>query len=174
MIHESRIHLNVPYARKDEAKALGARWDGTRLLWYMPARTDLRGFDEAWFPSGLLKPAGAQPRTEMVTDGESEKGITLSELLGRIKGVLSQNLSEAVWVRAEISESSSKNCNVYLQLTERNGQGDPLDRAKGIIWKARATGIASKFVEATGEGLRTDSKIFCRCRSASTPSTGST
>lgn len=34
---ESRLDLNVPYARKDEAKALGARWDGTRKTWWLPA-----------------------------------------------------------------------------------------------------------------------------------------
>lgn len=28
--------LNVPYAEKDEAKALGARWNPTRRSWYVP------------------------------------------------------------------------------------------------------------------------------------------
>lgn len=114
MIHEGRIDLNVTYARKDEAKALGARWDGTRRLWYIPARTGLRGFDEAWCPAGLLNAVGTQVRNETAADGGPEKGVTLSELLGRIKGVLSQNLSDSVWVRAEISELSSKSGNVYL------------------------------------------------------------
>lgn len=35
---------------------------------------------------------------------------------------------------------------------------------RGIIWKGRATGITQKFVEATGEGLRTDIKILCLVR----------
>lgn len=29
-------YLNVPYANKDEAKALGARWDRMKKQWYMP------------------------------------------------------------------------------------------------------------------------------------------
>jgi len=28
--------LNVPYAEKDEAKKLGAKWDSTRKKWYVP------------------------------------------------------------------------------------------------------------------------------------------
>lgn len=31
-----RIDLTVPFAEKDEAKRLGARWDGERKLWYVP------------------------------------------------------------------------------------------------------------------------------------------
>lgn len=30
----ARVYLNVPYAEKNQAKALGARWDATRKLWY--------------------------------------------------------------------------------------------------------------------------------------------
>lgn len=41
----TRIDLAVPYARKEEAKALGARWDGDKRTWYAPASIDLRGFD---------------------------------------------------------------------------------------------------------------------------------
>ena len=161
MIHGVRLDLTVPYARKEEAKALGARWDGTRRLWYAPAGTDLRGFDERWFPDGFPLTVGEAAPAEAFADGEPEKGITLSELLARLKGVITQGMPESVWVRAEISELSAKNGNLYLQLTERTERGDPLGRAKGIIWKARATGITSKFIEATGEGLKTDIKILC-------------
>jgi hypothetical protein len=30
------IILKVPYAEKDEAKALGARWNSARKVWYVP------------------------------------------------------------------------------------------------------------------------------------------
>ncbi len=33
---QGRIYLNVPYSEKEDAKALGARWDGDRKLWYAP------------------------------------------------------------------------------------------------------------------------------------------
>lgn len=40
-------YLNVPYAEKDEAKSLGAKWDKFKKKWYMPAGKAL--------PDGLKK-----------------------------------------------------------------------------------------------------------------------
>lgn len=40
----SKTYLNVPYAQKDEAKALGARWDATNKKWYAPASKDIALF----------------------------------------------------------------------------------------------------------------------------------
>ncbi|WP_433237720.1 DUF5710 domain-containing protein [Streptosporangium sp. CA-135522] len=37
-----RLWLDVPYSEKDEAKALGARWDPAAKRWYAP-RTGLAG-----------------------------------------------------------------------------------------------------------------------------------
>lgn len=36
--------LNVPFAEKDEAKQLGARWDAAKKKWYVPQGVDLEGF----------------------------------------------------------------------------------------------------------------------------------
>jgi hypothetical protein len=44
-----RIHLKTPFAEKDAAKALGARWDGTRKLWYITDVADLTPFLR-WIP----------------------------------------------------------------------------------------------------------------------------
>lgn len=38
------IFLNVPYAEKDEARALGARWNPTRKRWYVPDGVDVAPF----------------------------------------------------------------------------------------------------------------------------------
>ena len=47
MKSQSKIYLNVPYAQKDAAKALGATWDPTHKKWYVPANLDIFLFD-AW------------------------------------------------------------------------------------------------------------------------------
>jgi len=44
-----RQDLAVPYADKERAKALGARWDPARKLWYVQAGLDLAPF-AAWLP----------------------------------------------------------------------------------------------------------------------------
>jgi len=45
-----RINLNVPYAEKDEAKKLGARWDAANKTWYISKKLNLQLF-EKWLPN---------------------------------------------------------------------------------------------------------------------------
>lgn len=46
-----RTNLQVPFAEKDEAKALGARWDPGRRTWYVQNVADLAPFAR-WMPAG--------------------------------------------------------------------------------------------------------------------------
>lgn len=39
-----KTYLNVPYAQKDAAKALGARWDAAAKKWFVPAGKDIALF----------------------------------------------------------------------------------------------------------------------------------
>lgn len=41
---KAQVFLNVPFAEKDEAKRLGARWDATRRKWYVPHGVDAEPF----------------------------------------------------------------------------------------------------------------------------------
>lgn len=45
-----RINLVTPFAEKDAAKALGARWDGAKKLWYITDVADLTPFMR-WIPN---------------------------------------------------------------------------------------------------------------------------
>lgn len=42
------MDLNVPYAEKDEAKRLGARWSPERRCWYVPAGSDPLPLSRWW------------------------------------------------------------------------------------------------------------------------------
>ncbi|NJA08085.1 hypothetical protein HC024_20455 [Methylococcaceae bacterium WWC4] len=53
---DSKLYLNVPYAQKDAAKALGARWDAAAKKWYVPA-----GKDPAIFAQWTSAELGASP-----------------------------------------------------------------------------------------------------------------
>jgi hypothetical protein len=44
-----KMFLNVPYADKDAAKSLGARWDAGKRKWYVPA-----GLDQSLFSKWVL------------------------------------------------------------------------------------------------------------------------
>jgi hypothetical protein len=43
---DSKIYLDVPYAQKDSAKALGARWDAITKKWYVPTGKDITLFEK--------------------------------------------------------------------------------------------------------------------------------
>jgi len=45
-----RTNLQVPFADKDQAKKLGARWDAARKVWYVENKTDMAPFSR-WAPS---------------------------------------------------------------------------------------------------------------------------
>jgi len=42
--------LKVPFAGKEEAKKLGARWDAARKLWYVEGKDDMAPFSK-WSPT---------------------------------------------------------------------------------------------------------------------------
>ena len=44
-----RVNLKVPFAEKDEAKKLGARWDAARKIWYVENKPDMAPFAR-WAP----------------------------------------------------------------------------------------------------------------------------
>ncbi|RJF99476.1 hypothetical protein D3871_13775 [Noviherbaspirillum saxi] len=43
---DDRTYLNVPFAEKDAAKSLGARWDAATKKWYVPAGKDVKLFSK--------------------------------------------------------------------------------------------------------------------------------
>lgn len=47
-----RVDLQVPFAEKDEAKTLGARWDAIQKVWFVPAGVDPGPFGR-WLPTEL-------------------------------------------------------------------------------------------------------------------------
>ncbi|WP_298624347.1 DUF5710 domain-containing protein [uncultured Zoogloea sp.] len=62
-----KTYLRVPFAEKDEAKRLGARWDPAKKLWYVQSVPNLAAF-ERWLPAqGDLMEAAAKPAAAVRT-----------------------------------------------------------------------------------------------------------
>ncbi len=51
-----RVNLKVPFAEKDKVKALGARWDATKKVWYIVDKADLSPFLQ-WIDEKVATPA---------------------------------------------------------------------------------------------------------------------
>lgn len=70
-----RLNLKVPFAEKDEAKKLGARWDAARKLWYIDDKTDVAAFSR-WAPTPHQVAAGtAQVATRGNTAAPAASGL---------------------------------------------------------------------------------------------------
>lgn len=54
---DTKTYLNVPFAEKDAAKALGARWDAANKKWYVPPKKDIALFAQWRTQSGTMEPA---------------------------------------------------------------------------------------------------------------------
>jgi exodeoxyribonuclease VII large subunit len=85
MTTNTRIDLQVPYSEKDQAKVHGAQWDTANRTWYAPAGTDLQKL-KRWLPKDFFLAETPAPATTPPSTKVAEKGVSLSELLGQVKG----------------------------------------------------------------------------------------
>lgn len=105
-ISDTRVRLHVPYAEKDAAKALGARWDKVAKTWYAPPGADLNPL-KAWTQEKgpeevartaqeqfgeAIRAAGIMLKGDPVMDGEWHRlpvdGDTGKERSGSYRGYL--------------------------------------------------------------------------------------
>ena len=71
-----RTHLKVPFAEKDEAKKLGARWDAARKLWYVENSTDLAAFAR-WMADSIGTATGSSTSTSSTNQKKATEGISV-------------------------------------------------------------------------------------------------
>ena len=66
---QMRMNLKVPFAEKDQAKKLGARWDPAHKVWYVDSAADMSRFSK-W---------SATPHEETVGDSVTPKNPPASK-----------------------------------------------------------------------------------------------
>ena len=72
-----RFNLKVPYAQKDAAKELGARWDAARKIWYVMDPQSIEVFSD-WMPevqSESASTAAAPARTAPAKPAAKRAGV---------------------------------------------------------------------------------------------------
>jgi len=137
--------LNVPFKEKDEAKRLGARWDGDQTKWVVPKGKDLAPF-EKWLPQ---KPP------------ENDKGATtLSLLIAGVSKVIRNNFLKPTWCVCEIAELNDRSGHGYFDLVEHDKQGNEVAKIRANCWQAELAQLNAKFIEATGSPLSAGMKVM--------------
>ena len=164
----SNTYLDVPFIKKDEAKALGARWDAGARKWYVPEGVELTPFN-AWLPSSKKTTLSAAPRSsELIPPEQSQsqeiglakKGLSLSQLLAGVAQAVTQAFRTGVWTIVEVVEARTKNGHVYLELSERTTDGNVLATARASIW-ARSQAINSLVSCSTIDSACTAAALRC-------------
>jgi len=81
----TKVYLNVPYAQKDEAKVLGAKWDATHKKWYVSDEVDLNLF--------------IQWQTTSAQTSNTKKSLSTPDLLSTTK-----NTQTGIFTNAQLKE----------------------------------------------------------------------
>lgn len=173
-----RIYLTTTYAERQEAKSLGARWDGDARKWFVESDSDLSPFSR-WLPSDLTDQAPAlipaapvQPalrQASYLTAPGSEltapiKGVSLTELLNGVKRAVEIAYQQGVWTRVEVIKSTVRGGHVYLELTERDARGQSMATARGMIWSSVANKVLPAFESATGMVIGPGMKLLVQAK----------
>ena len=88
----SKIYLTVPYAQKDAAKALGARWDAANKKWTISADKDLALFKPWQQQAGVLDlTASATGKPKARTSSATAKASVKNTVLGVITQAADKN-----------------------------------------------------------------------------------
>lgn len=186
------LYLNVPFAEKDQAKQLGARWDPILKKWYIPdpAAVDLSLF-QAWLSDADSKPklqaqALAQPQPEFRFEEHTldvapdyystqknqaldipisqAKGVFLTDLLRQIQQTIQQTFNAPIWVKAEIASMNERRGHVYLDLSENDLQGQSLASCRAMIWASKAPSLLKQFEKMTGSPLKEGQKVLLQTK----------
>jgi exodeoxyribonuclease VII large subunit len=167
-------YLTTNYRDREQVKALGARWDPLQKRWFVPTGRDLAPF-AAWLSAeARLGPLTAPgPASTLLTTMEDSagtaltvtpKGISLSRLLAGVAQAVAQAYPAGVWTLVEVLKADVRRGLVYLELAERNAQGDSVAQARAVIWAETANQIVPAFERATGAVLGAGIKLLVRAR----------
>jgi exodeoxyribonuclease VII large subunit len=183
-------YLDVPFRQKDDAKALGARWDGAARRWYVPDGLDptpfaawrsgtqtvaaFLGAQDAVPPAGDAAgvPAPLALRDAAGLAGAPAQGVSLSQLLGGVASVVAERFGSGVWTTVEVLQASLRNGHVFLEVSERDAAGRVLAKAQAAIWAGTAARILPPFEQATGATIGAGIKLLVRARPVFKPQYG--
>jgi hypothetical protein len=93
---DSKIYLNVPFAQKDEAKALGARWDAVEKKWFVSADKDILLFAR-WQPESGAAQSPSSKTASAKTGSSSKKSANGVKTHAAAKDFVAYNSDAPPW-----------------------------------------------------------------------------
>ena len=125
------VRLEVPYREKDQAKALGAKWNHAEKFWY--CEEDQIDLFRKWY---------REPEKEEVTDEDGEKYETVSAVNERIAQCFDSNPEfRFVRVKGEVSNYSLWNGHHFFTIKDSSSV------LKCILWEQTARTVLGFEIE---------------------------
>lgn len=91
----------------------------------------------------------------------ASSAITLREFNNRIKRLLNNPAVCNCWIRADLSDVNVRGGHCYLELLEKDERtGATVAKMRGIIWANRFAYLRQKFLQVTGQELRSGMKVM--------------
>ena len=177
------IYLDVPFAQKDQAKSLGARWDGAAKKWYIPDHLEAEKDNFAlWLPNvAPVTPDTANATMSMdfsthlsgIESQQTEKPKTsLSQYLSMVQQAIQFNVLPNQWIVAELSNLQRRGGHLYLELSENSESGHTLASCRGMIWASNVMSIEQKFSQVTAQALQSGQKLLLNVSASFHPQYG--
>jgi exodeoxyribonuclease VII large subunit len=151
MISEEPIFLDCPFFEKDEVKKLGAKFNGGVKKWFIPPGVAIEPFAK-WLPKQM-------EFDHLETPTEETTGVSLYELMLKVKDTIEEHYASRYWVRAEVVNVSHKT-HVYLELSDHDSDGREVAQARAMIWSDRATALLGRFEQHTGLSFTAGIKVL--------------
>ena len=99
--------------------------------------------------------------------------ISLSAYLNHVQNVLKTYCYDAVWVKAEITNCSSKGGHYYLELAEKDQDTHQrIASSKATIWQHVARRVITKFELETGIKFSKDLNVLVKLKASFSPEYG--
>lgn len=157
------ILLDVPFAEKETAKSLGARWNPAEKKWYIPENLESEADKfNRWLPS-------QQSQTQQIIDSpldikaipanDKQVGIPLSHLMTQVQQAIRLSIIDFVWVIAEVANLNERRGHHYFELAETLDDGQQVANCRAMIWQSN-THILDKFKTETGSEVSVGQKLL--------------
>ncbi len=92
-----------------------------------------------------------------------QQAYTLQQLNQRISALISVPETQNVWVTAELSDVSVRGGHCYMELLQKDpNNGNPLAKARAVIWANAFPRIDAGFYAATGQRFSSGIKVMVR------------
>lgn len=91
------------------------------------------------------------------------EALSLSELNGMVRDVISTTMNKQYWVTAELSEAREVRGHMYMELIEKDDRSNtPIARASAKCWHGEWRSIHPRFMRVTGQRIAPGMKVMLK------------